>query len=141
MTVSLVNLYRSIRNRLVIKRGDRALWLLPIGALIGGEVGFSSAGAGAMGALAILSLTELPPAKVVGTDMVFGLVLSVLGGGLHVSAGHYDSSMLIKLIAGGVLGAISGATLSTVLPPRPLRLALSAWLATLGAQLCWKAVS
>jgi uncharacterized membrane protein YfcA len=141
MTVSLVNLYRSIRNRLVIERADRSHWLLPIGALIGGEVGFSSAGAGAMGALALLSLTELTPAKVVGTDMVFGLVVSVLGGGLHISAGHYDSSMLIKLITGGVLGAICGATLSSVLPSRPLRLALSAWLATLGAQLCWKAVS
>ena len=92
-------------------------------------------------ALVLLNLTVLTPARVVGTDMAFGLALSILGGGLHFLAGHYDPSILPKLIIGGVFGAFAGATLSSVLPPRPLRLAMSVWLATLGAQLCWKALS
>jgi uncharacterized membrane protein YfcA len=92
-----------------------------------------------MGSLALLNLTRLTPAQVVGTDMVFGLVLSLLGGGLHFSAGHYDATILPKLIIGGVVGALMGATLSSIVPARPLRLGLSVWLATLGAQLCWKA--
>ncbi len=138
LTVSLGSLYRTIRNRLTVANTDRSRWLPPIAAVIGGEVGFSSAGAGALGALTLLNLTTLTPAQVVGTDMVFGFVLSVLGGGLHLSAGHYDLPMLIKLIVGGVAGSLCGASLSSFLPPRPLRLALSAWLATLGVQLCWK---
>lgn len=137
--VSLANLYRAIRNRLPVMAGDRSRWLPPIAALIGGEVGFSSAGAGAMGAVALLNLTTLTPAQVVGTDMVFGLAVSILGGGLHFSAGHYDGMILLKLVAGGIAGAICGAMLSSVLPPRPLRLALCVWLAFLGLQLCWKA--
>jgi len=141
VAVSLGNLYRSVRNRLVAAHGDHRRWLLPIGALIGGEVGFSSAGAGAMGSLALLNLTKLLPAQVVGTDMVFGLALSVLGGGLHFIEGHYDRTILPKLIIGCIAGAFTGATLSSVVPARPLRLALTVWLAALGAQLCWKALS
>jgi uncharacterized membrane protein YfcA len=140
MTVSLATLYRSIRNRLIVAPADRSRWLPPLAALIGGEVGFSSAGAGAMGAVALLNLTTLTPAQVVGTDMVFGLVLSIVGGGIHLFAGHYDPAMAARLIAGGLAGAVCGATLSSVVPHRPLRMAMSVWLAALGAQLCWKAV-
>jgi uncharacterized membrane protein YfcA len=141
LTVSLGSLYRSIRNRLTVASADHSRWLPPIAALIGGEVGFSSAGAGALGAVALLNLTKLKPAQVVGTDMVFGLIVSLIGGGLHVFEGHYNTSTLLKLLIGGVVGAFCGATLSSVVPHRPLRVALSVWLATLGAQLCWRAFS
>lgn len=141
LTVSLGTLYRSIRNRFTTASGDHSRWLPPIAAVIGGEVGFSSAGAGALGAIALLNLTKLTPPQVVGTDMVFGLVLSLIGGGLHLFAGHFDSSMTIKLVVGGLAGAVFGATMSSILPHRPLRMALSVWLASLGAQLCWKALT
>jgi hypothetical protein len=49
--------------------------MLPIGA----EVGFSSAGAGALGPLVLLEITSLTPAQVVGTDLSFGLCLSLVG--------------------------------------------------------------
>jgi len=139
LTVSLGSLYRTLRNRLTVATTDRSRWLPPIAVVIGAEVGFSSAGAGALGALALLNLTKLTPAQVVGTDMVFGFLLAVLGGGLHLFSGHYDLPMLTKLITGGIVGSLFGATMSSYLPARPLRLALSAWLAALGVQLCWKA--
>ena len=139
--VSLSSLYRTIRNRMITAHADHARWLPPIAAIIGGEVGFSSAGAGALGALVLLNLTTLTAAQVVGTDMVFGFTVSTIGGGLHVLAGEYDTAMLIKLVIGGVAGAFTGALLSSVIPPRPLRLGLSVWLAILGIQLCWKALS
>lgn len=139
--VSMGSLYRTIRNRLSIATVDRARWLPPIAALIGGEVGFSSAGAGALGALVLLNLTKLTPAQVIGTDMVFGFLLSLIGGSLHFLGGQYNWLILIKLVAGGAVGSLCGARLSSVIPPRPLRLALSGWLALLGLQLCWKALS
>lgn len=140
LVVSLGSVYRTLRNRLTVGTADRSRWLPPLAVLIGSEVGFSSAGAGALGALALLNLTTLAPAKVIGTDMVFGLVVSLIGGGLHLYEGHYDGAIMLKLIVGGIAGAYSGATLATLLPSRPLRLALSVWLAALGAQLCWKAL-
>jgi len=70
--------------------------------------------------------------------MLFGLVLSLVGGGLNLTAGHYSSVLLWKLIAGGVAGVLVGANLSAVLPARPLRVGLSLWLSFIGAQLAWK---
>lgn len=116
-------------------RSDRSFilpWLmLPVGA----EVGFSSAGAGALGSAALLSLTNLSPAEVVGTDITFGLVVSLIGSGLHLFNGFpAQSALLIQLIAGGVVGAIAGTMLSTRIARRPLRFALWVWLLILGAQ-------
>ena len=137
--LSLANLYRSFRRRPSAASVDRSLWLPPIAAFIGAEVGASSAGAGALGAVALLSLTTLTPALVVGTDLVFGLTVSTVGSGLHLLIGHYDSGVLLKLCVGGVLGAILGALLSSRIPSRALQVVLSVCLVALGLQLCWKA--
>lgn len=134
------SLYRSLHRSERRPVKDRSRLLPWIAASIGTEVGFSSAGAGALGSLALLNLTSLTPAQVVGTDTLFGLVLALLGGGLHVSMGHFNSAILWKLIAGGLVGVFAGANLSTILPPRPLRVGLSLWLSALGLQLCWKAL-
>ncbi len=101
---------------------------------VGAEVGFSSAGAGALGSAALLSLTPLAPAQVVGTDIAFGFVVSLIGSGAHWFTPGAHSVLLLQLIAGGVLGAVSGAILSTHIPRRPLRFALWIWLLILGGQ-------
>jgi uncharacterized membrane protein YfcA len=139
-TLALYTLFHSVRKDMPLEGRDRSQWLPGIAAGIGAEVGVSSAGAGALGSLALLHLTTLSPAKVVGTDMLFGLVVSVIGGGFHVSAGHYDSNVLGKLLIGGVVGVFVGANLSAILPARPLRIALSLCLSALGIQLCWKGI-
>jgi hypothetical protein len=106
---------------------------------IGAEVGFSSSGAGALGTLALLSFTSLDAQRIVGTDLAFGLCLSLIGGGLHMSYGGLDPALLGQLVAGGVLGAIVGTGLAPRIPSRAMRLALSLWLLALGMQLCWQA--
>jgi uncharacterized protein len=115
-------------------RRDRSTllpWLmLPVGA----EVGFSSAGAGALGSAALLGLTPLEPAQVVGTDIAFGFVVSLIGSGAHWIAAGAQTQLLLQLIAGGVLGAVGGVILSTRIPRRPLRIALWIWLLILGGQ-------
>jgi uncharacterized membrane protein YfcA len=138
--MALVNVVRSLRPAQQINRKDRAGWLPGIAAIIGAEVGFSSAGAGALGSVALLSLTSLAAAQVVGTDMAFGLITSVVGGSFHFSAGHYNAALLVQLIIGGLAGAFAGAGLSSIVPSRALRLALSLWLVVVGAQLCWRAM-
>jgi uncharacterized protein len=106
-------------------------WLMfPVGA----EVGFSSAGAGALGSAALLSLTTLLPAQVVGTDIAFGFLISLIGSGAHWFSHASDPSLLIHLIEGGVAGSVVGTILSTHVPRRPLRFALWVWLLFLGGQ-------
>jgi hypothetical protein len=101
---------------------------------VGAEVGFSSAGAGALGSAALLALTTLVPAQVVGTDIVFGFVVSLVGSGAHWFTHATNSSLLMELIAGGVFGAVAGTLLGQRIPRRPLRFALWIWLFILGSQ-------
>jgi uncharacterized membrane protein YfcA len=113
-------------------RSSLLAWLmLPVGA----EVGFSSAGAGALGSAALLSLTALAPAQVVGTDIAFGFVVSLIGSGAHWFSHASNPELLMHLIAGGVAGAITGTVLSTRVPRHQLRFALWVWLLVLGSQL------
>jgi uncharacterized protein len=120
------------RNSGARDRGFLLSWLmLPVGA----EVGFSSAGAGALGTTVLLTLTSLEPAQVVGTDITFGFVVSVIGSGMHWFSHASNTGLLLRLIVGGVVGAIAGTLLITRIPRRQLRFALWVVLLMLGGQL------
>ena len=81
-------------NRNTRDRSPLLAWLMfPVGA----EVGFSSAGAGALGSAALLSVTSLAPAQVVGTDIVFGFVVSLIGSGAHWFAHATNPALLMQL--------------------------------------------
>lgn len=127
--------YRQLRPLPRPSSTDRSGLLPWIALPIGAEVGFSSAGAGALGSLVLLSLTRLTAAEVVGTDLCFGLAVSSVGSLIQVSAGNYDPALLTKLVIGGVLGAITGSLLAGRIPQRPLRFGLLSMLILLGFQL------
>jgi uncharacterized membrane protein YfcA len=131
-TWQIVYSLRPIRQDQAAPDRSRLLpWLMfPVGA----EVGFSSAGAGALGSAALLSLTPLLPAQVVGTDIAFGFVVSLIGSGAHWFSHASNPELLLHLIAGGVVGAVAGTLLTNRIPRRPLRLALWIWLMVLGGQ-------
>lgn len=107
---------------------------------IGLEVGFSSAGAGALGSLMLMHWTTLAAGQIVGTDVLFGLALSTAAGGIHLTSGNVDGEVLRQLLYGGIPGAMMGAWLATVVPNRGLRKALAVWLVYLGLTLCWKGI-
>jgi uncharacterized membrane protein YfcA len=115
-------------------------WLTWIVAPIGFEVGFSSAGAGALGTIVLMRHTALMPAEVVGTDLAFGLLLSVFAGGIHASMSGVPWAILFKLLLGGVPAVLIGTQLVSVLSPRKMRLALCIWLVYIGGQLSWRGV-
>lgn len=139
IATSLVNIFRVNKKAQSDKVRDRSRWLPWVMLPIGAEVGFSSAGAGAVGTLALLNMTRLTPAQVVGTDVAFGLVLSLIGGGVQITTGSYDPVVLTQLVTGGVFGALIGPNVAVWLPSKPLRVALCVWLASLGTMLCWRA--
>jgi uncharacterized membrane protein YfcA len=118
---------------------DRPKWIAAITLPIAAEVGFSSSGAGALGTVALLGLTSLTTAQVVGTDLTFGLVLSVVGTGVHMIGGSYDAALLTKLAVGGIFGAVAGSGIAPRIPNRQLRFALSLWLLTIGLQFVYQA--
>jgi uncharacterized protein len=117
------------------RRKWMSLLMFPIGA----EVGFSSSGAGALGTVALLGLTTLSASQVVGTDLSFGLGLSLVGTGIHMIGGSYSTPLLLQLALGGILGGLFGSGVAPRIPNRQLRLALSLWLLLLGFDFCYQA--
>ena len=135
------HLYRTFRTRHTPPANrNHPKWLGVLMLPIGAEVGFSSSGAGALGTIALLGLTTLSASQIVGTDLAFGLCLSLVGGGLHLLSQNLDTALLVKLLAGGLLGAIAGSAVAPRLPNQKLRLVLTAWLLMIGVQFCYQAV-
>jgi uncharacterized membrane protein YfcA len=138
--MAVLSLWRAFAQKSAqgVDRPERLPWFaLPIGL----EVGFSSAGAGALTSITLLHNTTLTPVTVVGTDLLFGLVLAAAGGSLHVAAGTLNGHLLLLLSTGGIAGAFCGAMLGGKLPARAIRVALSAVMAFLGQQLLWNGVT
>lgn len=132
---ALFHLFRVFRPRVRRSDKDRSRLLPWFAFPIGAEVGFSSAGAGALGSLLLLGLTPLSAAEVVGTDLCFGLGVSAVGSTIQIMAGNYDTGLLWKLVAGGLLGALTGSLLAGRIAQRPLRVGLLVALVVLGCQL------
>jgi uncharacterized membrane protein YfcA len=133
-------LWRSLTPGGVVSKPVARKWLPWIVAPIGFEVGFSSAGAGALGTVALMRFTTLLPSEVVGTDLAFGLLLSVFAGGIHASMSGVPWAILLKLLAGGIPAVLIGTQLTTVVSPRKMRLSLCVWLIYIGGQLSWRAI-
>jgi uncharacterized membrane protein YfcA len=135
---ALLSLFRLIRPN-AEETGVSRPWLLSLVSLpIGAEVGFSSAGSGSLASIALMAFTKLHTVAVVGTDVSFGLGISIVGSGILISTGHYDAGILPKLLAGGVLGALIAPNLGALIPARPLRIGLLIWIVALGGQLVVK---
>jgi uncharacterized protein len=137
------HLYRHFRPAALerVHTADRSKWLAAITFPIGAEIGFSSAGAGALGTVALLGLTSLTATQIVGTDLAFGLVIATVGTGVHLIGGTYNGVLLAKLAAGGVIGGLVGSGTAPKIPNRNLRFALSLWLLFIGLQFCYTAVT
>ncbi|MBV8550652.1 MAG: sulfite exporter TauE/SafE family protein [Acidobacteriaceae bacterium] len=131
---ALARLYRVFRPKIESSK-DRSRLLPWFAAPIGAEVGFSSAGAGALGSLLLLGFTPLSAAEVVGTDLCFGLGLSGVGSLIHFGAGNYDAALLLHLCIGGAFGALTGSAIAGRINQRPLRVALLLMLVVLGCRL------
>jgi len=114
-----------------------ARWLPWLAFPIGVESGFSSAGAGALGTVLLLNYSEMVPAQVVGTDLVFGLVLAMIGSTIHWTFGSISTVVLLQLLLGGIPGVIVGCMLSRKLPAQKLKAVVAAIAICAGLQLVW----
>ena len=116
---------------------ENARWLPWLAFPIGVESGFSSAGAGALGTVLLLNYSEMTPAQVVGTDIVFGLVLATIGSAVHWSFGSISTPILLQLLAGGVPGVVLGCVLARRVPAQKLKAVVAAVALAAGLQLVW----
>lgn len=118
------------------KRAQPVLTVLA-GAILGFLVTLTSVGAGALGAAMLVYLYpfRLTPAKLVGTDIVHAIPLTLVAGSGHMAMGHVDFALLGSLLVGSIPGVLLGAALGTKAPERWLRSAIAAILTVVGARL------
>lgn len=112
-------------------------WLPWLALPIGVEAGFSSAGAGALGTVLLLNYSEMTPPQVVGTDLLFGLVLAVIGSAFHWEFGSIGGAVLIRLLEGGIPGVVLGCILARWVPAKKLKLAIAMIAIFAGLRLVW----
>jgi uncharacterized membrane protein YfcA len=79
----------------------------------------------------------MAPAQVVGTDIVFGLVLATIGSAVHWTFGTISAPVLLQLLAGGVPGVVVGCLLARKVPAQKLKVVVATVALAAGLQLVW----
>lgn len=118
------------------KRAQPAMTVVA-GVILGFLVTLTSVGAGALGAVMLLYLYpwRMTPGRLVGTDIVHAIPLTLVAGTGHMMMGHVDFSLLGGLLLGSVPGVVLGSLISSKTPENLLRLAIAVVLAAVGAKL------
>jgi len=107
------------------------------GAILGVVVTLTSVGAGALGATMLVMLYpfRMTPRKIVGTDIVHAVPLTLLAGLGHFWMGNVNLWLLGSLLVGSIPGIILGARLASKVNVTFLRVALAAMLLFSGFRL------
>jgi uncharacterized membrane protein YfcA len=107
------------------------------GAVLGFLVTLTSVGAGALGTVMLVYLYpfRMTPARLVGTDIVHAVPLTIVAGTGHLLMGNVDFVLLGTLLLGSVPGILVGAALGGRAPERLLRTAIAVVLVLVGTKL------
>ena len=104
--------------------------------MLGVLVSLSSVGAGALGVTALLLLwPKLSPARIVGSDIVHAIPLTLLAGSGYWFMGAVDWRLLGSLLSGSIPGIIIGSLIATRVPVAVLRTVLALVLGFAGGKL------
>jgi uncharacterized protein len=95
-----------------------------IGVFVGFVLGVTSAGSGALIAVALILVFRLVPTRVVGTDVFHAALLLWAAAIAHVVAGNVDWALAGTILIGSVPGVWIGSHWSVRLPVATLRTAL-----------------
>jgi uncharacterized membrane protein YfcA len=113
-----------------------------MGAALGMLVTFSSVGAGAIGSIALVLLyPRLSIVRIVGSEIVHAVPLTLIAGLGHGVMGALDPHALVSLLAGSLPGIFGGSLISARVPDVGLRYVLAATLIIVGAKLAFDILS
>lgn len=104
------------------------------GMILGVMVSMTSVGAGALGATMLLALYPLRmnPSRLVGTDIVHAVPLTIVAGIGHLWLGNVNFLLLGSLLVGSVPGILVGSFLATRISGNIIRPILAAVLVASG---------
>ena len=118
------------------KRWQPGLTVLA-GAVLGALVTLTSVGAGALGAVMLLYLYPLrmTPTRLVATDIMHAVPLTLLAGSGHALLGHVELGLLAQLLLGSIPGVLLGAAAAHRAPESLLRRGIALMLLIVGGRL------
>ncbi len=112
---------------------DKRAYIIIMGIVLGVFVTLSSVGAGAFGIMAlVLMFPNLPMIRIIGSDVVHAVLLTLVAGLGHLSSGNVDLHLLGWLLVGSIPAIIIGTLISSRLPERMIRKILGITLFALG---------
>jgi uncharacterized membrane protein YfcA len=120
---------------------DRAVgaFTVALGAVLGVLVTISSVGAGAIGVTVLLMLyPRMPTLRIIASDIVHAVPLTLIAGAGHWAMGSVDWSMLTSLLAGSVPGVAIASVFAAKAPDKLLRGLLAGVLVLVGAKLAFQ---
>ncbi|TXJ08302.1 MAG: sulfite exporter TauE/SafE family protein [Acinetobacter sp.] len=112
---------------------NKRLYIVIMGIILGVFVTLSSVGAGAFGIMAlILMFPNMPMIRIIGSDVVHAVLLTLVAGLGHMTAGNVDFTLLMWLLVGSIPAIIVGTLLSSRMPEKLIRRILGITLFALG---------
>ncbi|RJE49647.1 hypothetical protein AMS70_04685, partial [Acinetobacter sp. JS678] len=89
-------------------------FIVVMGIILGVFVTLSSVGAGAFGIMAlVIMFPNLPMIRIIGSDVVHAVLLTLVAGLGHMSAGNVDFTLLMWLLVGSIPAIIVGTLISS----------------------------
>ena len=107
-----------------------------LGALLGVLITLTSVGAGALGVTMLVFLyPRMPLARIVGSDIVHAVPLTLIAGAAHWWLGGIDARLLASLLLGSIPGIVVGSLLTPRMSDKVLRPMLAVVLVLVGVKL------
>lgn len=117
----------------LVLTGKKKVAVVIMGMVLGVFVTLSSVGAGAFGIMALVVMfPNLPMIRIIGSDVVHAVMLTLVAGLAHMSAGNVNFHLLGWLLLGSIPAIIAGTLLSSRLPEHIIRRVLGITLVALG---------
>jgi uncharacterized membrane protein YfcA len=131
----------STRERTTVLEFDvrHKLAAIGVGLGVGFVLGMTSAGSGALIAVALIMLFRLTPIRVVGTDVFHAAMLLWVAAAAHLVSGNVDLGLAGTILIGSIPGVWIGSNLAFKLPENALRPTLGIVLLAAGMALTNKA--
>ena len=112
---------------------EKRVAIIIMGIILGIFVTLSSVGAGAFGIMALVVMfPNLPMIRIIGSDVVHAVLLTLVAGLGHMSSGNVDFMLLMWLLVGSIPAIIVGTLLSSRMPEKLIRKILGITLFALG---------
>ncbi len=113
------------------------------GVVLGVLVTLTSVGAGALGVTMILCLYPLRMSakKLVATDIVHAIPLTIVGGIGNYFMGNVNVPLLLSLLVGSIPGIILGSMATKKIPETGLRITLAIVLAMVAVKMLWDIIA